>query len=292
MLSQSRLVTQDGATLTWWSAVTDHKLGTATVRGGWGFITGASQDGRRAVLFENVRGNSVFQIISPQTQRTISLKGTNWGFDALADSNLYLLRYLKNGYQVRRYDLAHDRLVAQPLKDPHESSLIWGTAWSRLTSPDGRYVFTLYLGPDGGAMVHELDVRHSTARCIDLMGSGNFNLGTTYTMQLSPNGKTLWAISPGFGWAVAIDVASARARVASRFRSTPLMVESPSASVSAISADGSRIAVAVADDVWLLNTRTHHVRALGNHPATAVAFARGGNRLWLVAGTKVSPLRL
>jgi len=47
------------------------------------------------------------------------------------------LRYLKNGYQVRRYDLAANRLLAQPLKDPHESSVIWGMPWARVTSDDG-----------------------------------------------------------------------------------------------------------------------------------------------------------
>jgi hypothetical protein len=287
MLSGSRLVTQDTAKLTWWSAVTDRKLATATVRGRWGFVAGTSQDGRRAVLFENVRGNSVFQIVSPQAQRTITLKGVNWGFDALADSNLYLLRYLKNGYQVRRYDLATNRLVATPLKDPHESSLIWGTAWSRLSSPDGRYVFTLYLGPDGGAMVHELDVRHSTARCIDLPGSGNFNAGTTYTLQLS--GGMLWAISPGFGWAVGIDVAAAKVRTAFRFAKVNA-ADSPAAPVSAVA--GSRIAVEVASDIWIVDTQRHSVRRLRNHSATGIAFAADGKRLWVMQGTRVTALRL
>jgi hypothetical protein len=287
VLAGSRLVTQDAAKLTWWNAATSRKVATTSVRGKWGFLNGTSQDGRRAVLFENLRGNSVFQIVSPNAQRTITLKGTNWAFDALADSNLYLLRYLKNGYQVRRYDLAHDHLVATPLKDPHESSLIWGTAWSRLTSPNGRYVFTLYLGPDGGAMVHELDVWHSTARCIDLPGSGNFNAGTTYTLQLS--GGMLWAISPGFGWAAGIDVASANLRLAFRF-SKPVDVVSPAATVSAVA--GTRIAVAVAGDVWVADVRRHAVRRLGNHPATGVAFAADGKRLWLMQGMRVTALRL
>lgn len=288
MLSGTRLVTQDAAKLTWWNAVTDRKIATATMHGKWGFLTGVSQDGRRAVLFENVRGNSVFQIVSPQEQRTITLKGTTGAFDALADSNLYLLRYLKNGYQVRRYDLARNRLVATPLKDPHKSSLIWGSAWSRLTSPDGRYVFTLYLGPDGGAMVHELDVRHSTARCVDLPGSGNFNAGTTYTLELS-HGK-LWAISPGFGWAVGIDVAAAKVRVAFRFPKVNVN-ESPNAPVSALAADG-RIAIGVAGHLWVVDTQRNVVRRLANHAATGVAFASDGKRLWLMHGTRVTALRL
>ncbi|HEY2325936.1 MAG TPA: hypothetical protein VGH52_00460 [Gaiellaceae bacterium] len=285
---------QGGDGLAWFDTLTGRQIATAS---GAGFgelsLTGVSQDGMRAVLFRSSKTASRFAIVSPHARlKLVTLPTENWGFDALADSNLYLLHYLKNGYEVRRYDLARHRLVAQPLKDPHESSLIWGMAWSRVTSPDGRYVFTLYLGSDGGAMVHELDVRHGTARCVDLVGTGDFNLGTTYTMQLSPNGKTLWAVSPGFGWAVGIDVASARVLLAFRFRSTPAGVESPSASVSDISADGSRIAVALNGDVWLVNTHTRVARKLGNHPATAVAFAPGGGRLWIALGTKLTALRL
>ncbi|HKU57962.1 MAG TPA: hypothetical protein VJP39_00035, partial [Gaiellaceae bacterium] len=232
VLTGHTLVHQDGAKLTWYDALTGAQTGTANIHGRNGFVVGTSQDGRSAVLLYTYRGSTTLQIVTPSSQRNVALKGTDWGFDALADSSLYLLRYEKNGYQVRRYDLARRRLVAQPLKDPHESSLIWGTAWSRVTSPDGRYVFTLYLGPDGGAMVHELDVRHSTARCIDLPGSGNFNLGTTYTMKLS--GKTLWAVNPGYGRVVGIDVASAKVRVAFRFRAAPSISESPAAPVSDI----------------------------------------------------------
>lgn len=290
VLTGHTLVHQDGATLTWYDALTGEPTGTANVHGRNGFVVGTSQDGRRAVLLYTYRGSTTLQIVTPSSQRQLTLKGTNWGFDALADSSLYLLRYEKNGYQVRRYDLARNRLVAQALKDPHESSLIWGTAWSRLTSPDGRYVFTLYLGSDGGAMVHELDVRHSTARCVELPGSGNFNLGTTYTMQLSPNGKTLWAVNPGYGRVVGIDVAGARVRTAFRFRASPGVSESPAATVSDIY--GSRLAVAVGGDAWLVNTRTQRVRRLGNHPATAIAFARGGTHLWIVQGMKLVALRV
>jgi hypothetical protein len=291
ILSGTRLVHQDAARLTWYDAVTSRETATATVRGKVGFVRGASQDGRRAVLFETWRGSSVFEIVSPEAQRAITLKGTSWDFDALAGSNLYLLHYLKNGYEVRRYDLAHNRLVARPLKDPHESALIWGTAWSRVTSPDGRYVFTLYLGQDGGAMVHELDVRHSVARCVDLPGSGDFNLGTTYAMQLSNDGKTLWAVDPGFGWVAGIDVAAAKVRVAFRFPKVNA-AEAPSSSVSALSPDGQRMAVAVGGDIWVANFAQRSVKRERSHAATAVAFSADGTRLWLAKGTALRALRL
>lgn len=285
---------QGGDGLTWFDAYTGRQVAAASGPGfGQLSLTGVSQDGTRAVLFRSTKAQSRFAIVAARAPtRIVALPSENWGFDTLAGSKLYLLHYMKNGYEVRLYDLARNRLVARPLKDPHESSLIWGTAWSRVTSPDGRYVFTLYLGQDGGAMVHELDVRRATARCVELAGSGDFNLGTTYTMQLSPNGKTLWAVSPGFGRVIGIDVASAKVRVAFRFRAASRIAESPSAPVSDISASGRFVVAAVGGSVWVVDTQRQTVRRLSNHAATAVAFAPDASRLWLAHGTRLTTLRL
>ena len=48
---------------------------------------------------------------------------------------------------MRLYDLATNTLSAAPLKDPGESATISGFPFARVSSPDGRYLFTLYLGP-------------------------------------------------------------------------------------------------------------------------------------------------
>jgi hypothetical protein len=286
-LNGHMLVHQDGATLTWYDALTGNATGSAIAAG---YLAGSSQDGKRAVLSLVQKKQTVFTIVSPDAQRTITLQGQNWGADALAGHNLYLLRYLKNGYQVRRYDLAANRLVAQPLKDPHESSLIWGTPWARVSSADGRYVFTLYIGRNGGAMVHQLDVRRSVARCIDLPGTGNFNNGTSYALQLAPDGRTLWAISPGYGRVVSIDVATAAVRTSFAFK-PEWQVESPSATVAAVSPHGDRLAVALATDLYVIAPKTRKV-VHRNLTAAALAFSPDGSRLWLARGSSVHPLRL
>jgi hypothetical protein len=287
VLNARTLVHQDQQQLTWFDALTGKQTGSAVATG---YLAGSSQDGKRAVLSEVQKKQTVFTIVSPSAQRTITLHGGNWGFDALADHDLYLLRYLKNGYQVRRYDLAANRLVAQPLKDPHESSVIWGTPWARVTSDDGRYVFTLYVGQNGGAMVHQLDVRRSVARCIDLPGTGNFNNGTSYALQLAPGGRTLWAISPGYGRVVSINVATAAVRTAFAFK-PEWQVESPSATVAAVSPRGDRLAVALATDLYVITPKTKKV-VHRNLTAAALAFSPDGGRLWLARGSSVHPLRL
>jgi hypothetical protein len=287
VLNGGLLVHQDGGQLTWWNALTHRRLRSATAAG---YLVGSSQDGRRAVLSTSTKKQTTFVIATPDAQRTVVLPTQNWGFDALADGNLYLLRYLRNGYQVRRYDLAADRLDPHPLKDPHESALIWGSPWERVTSPDGRYVFTLYVGQNGGAMVHELDVRRAVARCIDLPGTGDFNKGTSYAMQLSPDARTLWAVSPGYGRVVGIDVASRTVRTAFRFKPA-WQVESPSAAVAAISPRGDRLAVALATDIYVIAPATHAV-VHWNRAAGALAFSPDGTRLWFAHRTVLRALRV
>jgi hypothetical protein len=282
VLTGTTLVHQDNYELTWYDALTGRQTAAATIVAKHiPSLLGTSQDGKRAVLVIHVKQRSTFLIVSPSGQRVVDLASVAWDFDALAGDSLYLLRYLQNGYQVRRYDLATSTLLARPLKDPHESALIWGTAWSRVSSPDGRYLFTLYVGSNGGTMVHELDLRTATARCIDLPGTGNFNAGTTYAIELSHDGRTLWAASPGYGRVAAIDVKTARVKLAFRF-AHPGFTEAPSASISALSADGSRLAVAVGGELWLVQTESHTVVRGTPHAALALGFSPDGTKLWAV----------
>jgi hypothetical protein len=286
-LNGHMLVNQSGSYLTWHDAYTGRETGSAVAPG---YLAGSSQDGKRAVLTTTTRKRTTFTIVTPGAKRSLVLRGQNWGFDALADGNLYLLQYLKNGYEVRRFDLAANKLVRQPLKDPHESGLIWGTPWTRVTSPDGRYVFTLYVGQNGGAMVHELDVRRAVARCIDLPGTGDFNKATSYALQLSPDARTLWAASPGYGRVVGIDVASRTVRTAFRFKPA-WQLESPGATVAAVSPRGDRLAIALGTDVYVIAPAAHSV-VHWNRSAGALAFSPDGSRLWLAHGRVMRPLRV
>jgi hypothetical protein len=268
--------------LIWHDAVTGKETGTATIKAAGPFsLVGLSQDGARAVLVNVSKQESTFAIVSRSDEQTLTLPTKQWGFDALSGDKLYLLKYLKSGYEIRLYDLASSQLAAKPLKDPKASSTIWGIAWERVSSPDGRYLFTLYVGGNGGAMVHQLDLKTSAARCIDLPGSGDFNSTTTWAMELSPNGKTLWAVNPGFGRVVGIDVAQRKVRSAFSFKRTALYDNGPAASVSAISPDGSRIAVGVAGKLFYVSMARHVVAKGVPHAAVALGYAPDGTTLWV-----------
>jgi hypothetical protein len=282
VVSGHTLVHADGDVFTWFDTATGTRLGSVVRQAAGAFsLVGASQDGVRAVLSRTQKKSTTFAILWPAHERLVQLAGRNWGFDALSGSNLYLLRYLKNGYQVRVFDLAQDRLLSRPLKDPHESALIWGSPWARVTSADGRYLFTLYVGGNGGTMIHELDVRSKTARCIDLPGTGDFNSSVSYAMLLSPDGKTLWALSPGYGRVVAIDVVTARVRASFRLTFRPINgADGPTSSVGTLSRDGKHAAVGTGNDVWVVDLATRRVVLRRGHVALALGFSPDGRTLW------------
>jgi hypothetical protein len=66
------------------------------------------------------------------------------------------------------YDLGSERLLANPIVDPHERGAMRGSPITRATSSDGRWAYTLYDGAGGTPFIHALDTSKSQARCIDL----------------------------------------------------------------------------------------------------------------------------
>jgi len=195
------------------------------------------------------------------------------------------------GYEVRLYDLSANRLEPKPLKDPHESAVIAGAPWARVSSAGGRYLFTLYIEGTGGAMVHELDLQSLTARCIDLPGHGDANGAAGYALVPDPDGRTLWAVSPTYGRVAAIDIAAARVRVTYRRRFGSTSGGGLAASVAVMSPDGERIAVSEDAQVWLVGLAQEQVLRRISHVAVALGFAPDNSKLWAVGeGSRVVAL--
>jgi hypothetical protein len=268
-----------GTALVWYDASRGTKIGHAPLPSG-GTLVGVSQNGSRAVVEQPaIGGKTRFTIVSHLGRRDITIPGTQWDFDALRGDNLFLIRYLKaGGYQVRLVHVGSRRLQAAPLKDPHESGTIWGSPYARLPSADGRYLFTLYIGGNGGAMIHELDLKAAAkARCIDLPGTGDYGLATSWAMQLSKDGRTLWAVSPGYGRVVAIDVAERK--VMSAFPVSFPGWSLGNGTASALSPDGGKIAVADDKTVAVVDLAARKVVQRDPARAIALGYAPDG-RLW------------
>ena len=95
-----------------------------------------------------------------------------------------------------------------------------------------------------------------------------------------PTARRCGRSSPGYGRVVAIDVRATRVRSAFRFTPANDYVEAPSASVSAMSADGKQLAVSVGGKLWLVDT-VHGSIANGRQvKPLALGFAPDGSALW------------
>jgi hypothetical protein len=272
------LVHQNAYALNWWDATTGSMAASAKLARG-GTLVGVSQNGKRAVVRRIRNTWTEFRVVSPGVpERAVRVPRGNWDFDALLGDNLFLIKYVANGgYQVRLAHIGSGRLETAPLKDPHESGTIWGQPFERLASADGRYLFTLYIGQNGGSMVHELDLKTATARCIDLPGTGNYGAATSWAMLLSKDERTLWTISPGYGRAVGIDVASRT--VSSAFQLTLANWNLGFGTRAALAPDGAHVALADGRTVAVVGLVERKVVERNPKRATAVGYSPDGT-LW------------
>ncbi|HZT90731.1 MAG TPA: hypothetical protein VFA05_01685 [Gaiellaceae bacterium] len=296
VVSGRTLVHQDGALLTWYDLATGRRVADAMLQQRGTFsLVGVSQDGASAVVARTQKRSTTFAIASPHTQRVVKLGGNNWSFDALDGRFLFLIQTLRFGYEVRLYDLATNTLRKQPLKDQDRSALISGLPFARVSSPNGRYLFTLYIGGDGNAMVHELDTAAGRAYCIDLPGSGDFAAAATWALVQADDGDngTLWAVSVGYGRLVAIDVASHRLRVRYSFQRASW---NPNAGIAALAPDGQHVAFTDATHVWVADLADGRVATEPSHVAIALGWKTDQSALWVVGErsrvSRLAPLRL
>ncbi|HZQ81206.1 MAG TPA: hypothetical protein VFB25_04440 [Gaiellaceae bacterium] len=287
------LLHQDGKLVTWYDAATGARTGSAVDGQHAAFeLVGASQRATRAVLARTQRLSTTFVVLAKTgTSRTITLPGKVWSFDALSGRFLYLIQVVPDGYEVRLYDLAANKLQPQPLKDPHEGALIEGAPFARASTPNGRYLFTLYVG-SGTAMVHELDLAAGRAYCIDLPGYGDYAAAITWTLVSDVDNSTVWAVSPGFGRVLAIDVQAHVVRFHYSFQRADWL-SNPGIGVQA--PDGGHIAFTDGRHVWLAIPDLARVVAEPAHVATALAFAPDQSALWVVGErsrvSRLTPLR-
>ncbi len=275
------LVSFSRGVLVWHDLVTGRVTKSTRVDVSQFTLVGVAQNGVLAVLSRWDAAGTTLLLVGRGPVERLRFGGRRaWQFDALSGDRLYLIHDLVRGYQVRVYDLAARHLRVRPLKDPDGSSTIWGSAFARLSSADGRYLFTLYIAPDGGAMIHQLDLREAVAHCIDLPGNGDvpgtgqFLAAMTTSLALSRDGRTLWVVSPGYGRATAIDVAGHRVRTVIRFDG----YWQGNAGLAAVAPDG-RIAVSEQTRIWVVEPRRRRVVQVGTRTVHALGFGADG-RLW------------
>jgi hypothetical protein len=188
------------------------------LRGGWGVpivaydgtTGGLSANGKTLVLAESgFRTRTRFQVIDATKLRRlqpVALAG-GFAFDALSPDGrrLYLIHHVSatnaNRYTVRAYDLVNRRLLPGTIADRTQRGWVMqGSPMARATSPDGRFVYTLYQNFGGYPFVHALDTVRGVAHCVGLPFTGDqavlakLALGGRVLAVRSQAGETLFRI--------------------------------------------------------------------------------------------------
>jgi hypothetical protein len=169
---------------------------------------GLTRDGRLLVLAEwkpprvysALRPRSRFTLVSTKSLRVwrrITLPG-DFTYDALSPGGgiLYLIQHVSSSdatsYRVRAYDIAAQRLLPRVIADRRQAGWVMhGSPVTRTTTPDGRWVYTLYQAPGGFPFVHALDAARRTAICIGIPWRGKQDILPSTRLQLDPSGRRL-----------------------------------------------------------------------------------------------------
>jgi hypothetical protein len=286
------LVSQAGQVLTWYDAATGASTGEASLdQHGKYYLAGLSQAGTVAVLAQTQKGATTFVLRSRSSSRTVTLAGSTWMFDALRGSSLYLIQGARNGYYVWLYDLRTNALRKQPLKDPPDAALIQGAPIGRVSTPDGSQLLTLYIGSNH-AMIHDLDLATGQAHCIDLPGGGDYNTIITWMLVGDTDNRTAWAISPGYGRVVRIDLVTHA--VGSAYEFAPGNWTS-NAGLAVLAPDGKHIAFTDSEHVWLAIPDSRRVIQEPAHTTLGLGFTPDQSALWVVGKraevSRLTPLR-
>src|SRR5262245_22580002 len=188
--------------------LTASKDGTAVkslgVKGKWGIPridAGASLsfDGKTLVLAPTKLSvaSSSFKIVDTATLRvkkTVTLRG-NYAFDALSPQAglLYLVKYSgqdTSHYVVKAVNLRTGKLLPGRIADKtQESWVMEGLPVTRISSADGRSVYTLYANPAGYAFVHALDTVGRSAHCVGIPWKGSTDRHWAMRLALRSDGK-------------------------------------------------------------------------------------------------------
>lgn len=284
-----------------------HLSGTYTT-GHAGFADAVmSPDGRWLALRAQDAPAATTKIALADTQagalaKTITLPGS-YELDALSPDGemLYLLEYPNRAdhhYYVRAYNVTGSRLVDALIVDKTEpEENMNGAALARVMAPDGSAAYTLYIDTGRNiAFIHELPlVNHGDgpffARCIDLPHGTSGALLPYYTLALSADGQTLYAVNAALGLASAIGVHpqnlfSDKVDVSGRFSSdaTSDATHLPR-NAAALSRDGHTVYVAGSRGIWALEAASlRELRSyLADRSFTGLATSADGQTLYAVA---------
>ena len=178
-----------------------------------------SGDGRWLALRaqKTPAGTTSIALVDTQTGKMVKniLLNGDFTLDAVSPKGtmLYLLEYYQAGtshYNVRAYDVNASQLLDGSIVDKNDlGDKMQGVALARQVSDDGDMAYTLYINPvTNKAFIHILWLADTAdnsipfpaiARCLDLPVGNSSALLHYYTLTLSQDGKTLYAVNAALG---------------------------------------------------------------------------------------------
>lgn len=154
----------------------------------------------------------------------MDLDGT-FSFDALSNdgTSLYLIETLPHdstttpglGYKVRVYDLATGVLQPGVVVDKTAiAQTMSGIQQSSVMSPDGQWVYSLYLNQAKGPFIHALNLNGRYAFCIFLPTTGKDDVEKQmlWSLAQTPDGRRLYAVNGALGTVADVDTAQPAVR--------------------------------------------------------------------------------
>jgi DNA-binding beta-propeller fold protein YncE len=266
-----------------------------------------SADGRWLALREIGETGPMSTIALVDTQagklfKTIQLNG-DFDLDAISPdgSRVYLLERLNDQaghYYVRLYDVSQNQLVDGHIVDKSDywNDDMSGSALTRQMAKDGTIAYTLYTDTvRNSAFVHILPLAGSYrgARCIDLPAGKTSELLRYYTLALSPDGNTLYAVNSALGVIISIDVGhsdevfSDNVKATARFNPGTLAGSDKTQALyhgAALSPDQNTLYFVGVHGIWAANTADLKVKSnyVTGQVFTGIALSKDGQTLYAV----------
>ena len=211
----------------------------------------------------------MFDAQTQQVAHTLELAG-NFQIEALsADSEAhFLIEHVPavnpTRYRVRLYDLARGELQACALRDKRvEEEFLTGLARGSLASPDGAWLFTLYLNTlRNRPFIHALNLEKSPPLCIKLPAcTGDLEDLKHYPLMLAPDSQVLYAINPALGIVAKVDLLTFNVVQTAQFefRDSPISGTDKISRASIITQDGKQVYFTDGWQVWAYDTQTKEV---------------------------------
>ena len=177
-----------------------------------GIAGGLSQNGRWLVLSHQPDQIDTFgshmMVVDTSLMKTavpVDLQGS-FQFDAISNDGqrIYMIEYLSGAnYRVRMYNVAAHQLdptIVVDKSDPKEA--MTGIRLSGVASPDGQWLYSVYVRPNKGAFIHALNLNQPYAFCLELPGAG-YQSGAPdelqWSLALSADGSQLFAANGAMG---------------------------------------------------------------------------------------------